>query len=128
MKIIQKYLWLIPGAYVAFMFGDKIVEGLQHSEEFQSIISVIKPLSPYAYTLTPFVGVLDFVIAILFIIAPFIFKSKCKTFFFFWAMIWPFIPASIRYFGGVADFEIVEVLSITVAALISYLLWKNYNK
>ncbi len=129
MKTIQKYLWLIPGAYVAFMFGGKIVEGLQYSEEFQAIISVIKPLAPFAHTLTPFVGILDFSIAVLFILSPFIFKSGCKrSFFFFWAMVWPFVPSSLRYFGGVADFEIVEVLSISISAVISYLLWKKFSK
>jgi hypothetical protein len=124
MKFI-KYIWYIPALYVAYMFGNKIMEGFAHSQEFIDIISVITPLQPYAYTLTPLVGILDFSIGVSLLLNPFITKSdRVQTFLFAWAMVWPFVPSSIRYFGHVADFEIVEVLSISIAASVAWGLWK----
>jgi hypothetical protein len=126
---ITKYLWYVPAVYVAYMFGEKIVEGLAHSEEFIAIISVIPFLKPFAYTLTPFVGALDLFIGSSLLLNPFVTKNnKIQTFFFVWAMVWPFVPSSLRYFGGVADFEIVEVLSISISALVSFLLWKKFTE
>jgi hypothetical protein len=126
---ITKYLWYVPAVYVAYMFGEKIVEGLAHSEEFIAIISVIPFLKPFAYTLTPFVGALDLFIGLSLLLNPFVTKNnKIQIFFFVWAMVWPFVPSSLRYFGGVADFEIVEVLSISISALVSFLLWKKFTE
>ena len=125
---IMKYIWYIPALYVAYMFGEKITEGFAHSQEFIDIISIISPLKPIAYYLTPFVGILDFCIGISLLLNPFVTKNpKIQTFLFVWAMVWPFVPSSLRYFGGVAEFEIVEVLSISISALISYLLWREFT-
>ena len=132
-----KYTWYIPALYVSYMFGNKIIEGMAHSNEFIDIISVIKPLAPFAYTLTPLVGILDLSIGIglvkyqtiaklIKVPTPTIYKFQKVI--FLWTIVWPFIPASLRYFGGVADFEIVEVLSISISALVAYLLWSKYAK
>lgn len=129
MQKIKQYIWYVPALYVAYMFGIKITEGLAHSQEFIDIISVISPLRPFAYTLTPFVGMLDFCIGISLILNPFVTKSnKIQRFLFVWAMIWPFVPSSLRYFGGVADFEIKEVLSISISAGVAYVLWSLYSR
>lgn len=128
MQKIQKYLWYVPAFYVAYMFGNKIVEGWAHSEEFIQIISIITPLKNYAYTLTPFVGLLDLFIGLALLLNPLITKNeKLQKYIFIWVIIWPFLPASLRYFGGVDAFEIVEVLSISVSGIISYLLWKKFT-
>ena len=129
MQKIKKYIWILPALYVAYMFGNKIVEGMAHSQEFMDIISVIPFFKPFAYTLTPLVGILDLCIGLSVLLNPFITKNnKIQTFLFVWVMVWPFLPASLRYFGGVAEFEIVEVLSISISALVSYLLWNRYSK
>ena len=129
MQIIKKYIWYVPALYVAYMFGGKIIEGFAHSDEFIAIISVIPFLKPFAYTLTPFVGLLDFCIGLSLLLNPFITKNqKIQTFLFMWAIVWPFVPSSLRYFGGVADFEIVEVLSISLSALVAFLLWNTFSK
>ncbi len=128
MQKYKKYLWLIPALYVSYMFGNKIVEGLNFSEEFQQIISVIPFLKSWAYYLTPAIGIFDFIIAVSLILNPFTFKNNnLQKLLFTWTILWPFIPASLRYFGGIGDFEIVEVLSISVASIVSYILWKNYK-
>ena len=125
---ITKYLWYIPALYVAYMFGNKITEGLAHSQEFINIISVISPLKQFAYSLTPLVGALDLFIGLALLFNPIITKSyKIQKILFVWAMVWPFLPSSLRYFGGVAEFEIVEVLSISISALVSYLLWMKFT-
>ena len=129
MQIIKKYIWYVPAVYVAYMFGGKIIEGFAHSDEFIAIISVIPFLKPFAYTLTPFIGLLDFCIGLSLILNPFITKNqKIQTFLFMWAIVCPFVPSSLRYFGGVADFEIVEVLSISLSALVAFLLWNTFSK
>ena len=129
MQIIKKYIWYVPALYVAYMFGIKIIEGFAHSDEFIAIISVIPFLKHFAYTLTPFVGALDFFIGISLILNPFITKNQnIQKFLFIWTMVWPFVPSSLRYFGGVADFEIVEVLSISISALVSFLFWNAFTK
>ena len=129
MQNIKKYIWYVPALYVAYMFGNKIVEGMAHSEEFMAIISIVPFLKPYAYTLTPLVGLLDFFIGLSLILNPFVTKIvNIQKYFFVWAMVWPFVPSSLRYFGGVADFEIVEVLSISISALVAYLLWDRFSK
>jgi hypothetical protein len=110
------------------MFGNKILEGLAHSEEFIAIIGVISPLKPFAYVLSPFVGILDFSIAVLFLVKSFITNNiKIQKYIFIWVILWPFVPASLRYFGGVGEFQIAEVLSISVAGIISYVLWKKFT-
>lgn len=128
MEKIEKYLWYIPALYVAYMFGNKLIEGLGHSEEFAQIISVIPALKNFAYTLTPLVGIWDFTIAIALLLTPTLCKNrKVQTGIFIWVMVWPFLPASLRYFGGVGDFEIIEVLSISFSGLAAYLLWKKFT-
>jgi hypothetical protein len=128
MQNLKKYLWLIPALYMAYMFGDKIVEGLAFSEEFQQIISVIPFLKGVSYYLTPLVGIWDLLIGLALIFNPFTLKNnKLQNYLFIWCIIWPFIPASLRYFGGVAEFEIVEVLSISLSAIASFWLWKNFK-
>lgn len=125
---IKKYLWYIPALYVAYMFGNKITEGLAHSQEFIDIINVISPLKPFAYSLTPFVGLLDLFIGLSILLNPFITKNQnIQKFLFVWAILWPFVPSSLRYFGGVAEFEIVEVLSISVSALVAFGLWWKFT-
>lgn len=125
---ITKYLWYVPALYVAFMFGNKIVEGFAHSEEFIQIISLIAPLKPIAYYLTPLVGLLDLFIGLSLLLNPFVTKNeKIQAWLFVWVVFWPFVPASLRYFGGVAEFEIVEVLSISISAILSYLLWQKFT-
>ena len=129
MKTLLKYLWLLPALYVAYMFGNKIVEGLSHSEEFQNIISLIPFLKPYAYMLTPLVGIWDCLVGVALILNPFTIKNlKLQNILFIWCIIWPFVPSSIRYFGGIADFEIVEVLSISFSTILAYTLWCKYSK
>ena len=125
---LMKYVWYVPALYVAYMFGNKIVEGFSHSQEFIDIISVIPFLRPVAYSLTPCVGLLDFSVGLALLFTPFVTKnSKLHEYVFMWAMVWPFVPASLRYFGGVGEFEIVEVLSISISALVAFLLWKRFS-
>ena len=111
------------------MFGNKIIEGLAHSQEFINIISVIPPLKSYAYSLTPFVGLLDLSIGLALLCNPFVTKNRTiQKYIFVWTMCWPFVPSSLRYFGGVAEFEIVEVLSISLSALLAFILWKKFSR
>ncbi len=129
MEKIEKYLWYIPALYTSYMFGNKIVEGFEHSEEFQAIISVITPLKPYAYTLTPIVGILDFFIGFSLIFNMLITKNeKIQKFLFVWVIVWPFIPSSLRYFGNGSPFELGEVLSISFASLASFVLWLSFSR
>lgn len=126
---ISKYVWLLPALYVSYMFGGKIVEGFAHSEEFIAIISVIPFLRPYAYSLTPLVGLLDFSIALVLIFIPLFVKNrKLQNLIFIWVIVWPLLPSSIRYFAHVADFEIVEVLSISLSAVLAYFLWLKFSQ
>jgi hypothetical protein len=127
MQQYKKFLWLVPALYVAYMFGDKVIEGLNFSEEFQQIISVLPFLQPFARILTPIVGLWDLLIGVLLIINPSTFKNQnLQKYLFIWTMLWPLIPASLRYFGGVAEFEIVEVSSIILASAVSFWLYKKY--
>lgn len=125
---MKKYLWYIPALYVAYMFGNKIIEGMAHSDEFIQIISVIAPLKPFAYSLTLLVGILDLFIGLALLLNPFITKNtSIQKFIFIWVIVWPFFPASLRYFSGIGDFEIVEVLSISISAIVAYILWKKFT-
>jgi hypothetical protein len=125
---LTKYLWLIPALYVSYEFAGKLFEVLRDSQEFIDIISVIKPLTPISNFLAHFIGYFDFGVAITLIIIP-LFKitQKYTKYIFLWATLWVFIPASVRYFGGVADFELIQVLSISFSSIISYLLYKKHN-
>ena len=132
MKKYKKYLWLIPAVYVAYMFGNKVVEGLQMSDEFQQIISVVPFMVPFAKVLTPLIGIWDLLIGLLLVLNPFTLKNqKLQKGLFMWTMLWPLIPASLRYFGGVAEFEIVEVATIIFCAGFAWYLythhWLNSN-
>lgn len=124
---IAKYVWYIPALYVVYMFGNKITEGFTHSEELVAILGVIPPLKPVAYYLTPFVGLFYFCVGLALLFNPFVTKSVEKQkLIFVWAMLLPFIPASLGYFGGVAEFEIGEVLSVFLSVFVSYLLWARF--
>lgn len=126
---ITKYLWYVPAIYVAYMFGNKIIEGLAYNPEFAQIISVVPFLAPFSTFLTPIVGIFDFLVGLSLLLNPYITKSdKIQKFIFAWVIVWPFVPASLRYFGGVAEFEIVEVLSISISALIAYILWDKFTR
>lgn len=125
---IKKYLWVIPSLYVAFEFGGKFFEVIRDNTEIAGIISVIKPLSSIAGHLSYLMGTFDLLVAIsLLVFSFFTITKKYHKYLFIWTMFWPFIPASFRYFGGVGDFELIQVLSISISALVSYLLYKKYN-
>ena len=110
------------------MFGNKLFEGLAHSAEFVGIIGVVPFLHDFAYQLAPFVGTLDFCVALTFLLNPYVTKNPViQKILFVWVAVWPFVPASLRYFGGVGDFEILEVLSITVATALSFFLWVRFS-
>jgi hypothetical protein len=128
MKKIQKYLWMLPALFVAYEFGNKLLEVLADSQEFADIISVVKPLAPISNILSYTVGVWDLIIALGLLIIPNLnFTKKYSKYIFLWVIVWPLIPASVRYFGGVADFEIVEVCEIIVVGVVAYLLYRKYN-
>lgn len=123
-----KYIWMLPILYVSYEFGGKLFEVLSDSTEIVNIISVIKPLASISNSLAYFIGYFDLIIAMSLILIPFLtYTKKYSKYIFIWAMFWPFIPASIRYFGGVGDFEIIQVLSISIFSLISYLFYTKYN-
>ena len=125
---MKKYIWIIPSLYVAFEFGGKFFEVLNDKTEIAGIISVIKPLASISESLSYMVGGFDLLIAIsLLTFSCFTITKKYHKYIFIWTIFWPFIPASFRYFGGVGDFEIVQVLSISIFALIAYLLYRKYN-
>lgn len=123
-----KYLWLLPGLYVVFEFTSKLFEVIQDSEEFVSIINVINFLKPFSTLLAYGVGVLDFVIGCLLLVNYFFFKNrKLQLNLFLWTIFWPLIPASIRYFGGVGEFEIYVVSSMMASSILALALWYKYN-
>ncbi len=123
---------MFPALYVSYEFGGKVFEVLADPQEFIDITSVIKPLSNIANFLAHFIGFFDFAIAMVILILPFIISKfqlnqKYIKYIFLWTGLWVFVPSSLRYFGGVADFEIVQVLSISISSALSYLLYKRYN-
>lgn len=127
-SLIKKYLWVIPSLYVAVEFGGKFFEVLNDKTEVAGIISVIKPLSSIAGYLAYLMGTFDLLVAIaLLSFSCFVITKKYHKYIFMWTILWPFIPAAFRYFGGVGDFEIVQVLSISISALVAYVLYKKYN-
>lgn len=126
---MKKYLWFLPALYVSYEFGSKIFEVLADKQEFVDTISTIKPLIPLASFLAYGIGIFDFGIAIaLLTFSLFPVTKKYHKYIFEWAIFWPFIPSSLRYFGKVAPFEIVQVLLISFSAYIAYLLWSKYSK
>ena len=128
-NVVYKYIWILPSLYVAYEFGVKLFEVLADKQEFVDIISVIHPLAPFATTLAYSVGIFDFIVALTLIsIAMFPLTKKYSTYIFTWVILWPFIPASVRYFGGVSDFELQQVLLISFSALLSYILYYKFNK
>ena len=125
---MQKYLWIIPTLYVSYEFGGKIFEVLNDNQEFVDIISVIQPLTPIANYLAYGIGAVDFLIALaLLTFSLFTVTRKYHPYLFMWAIIWPFVPASLRFFGGVAEFEIVQVFSMSFAAVLALVLYKKFN-
>jgi hypothetical protein len=125
----KKYLWLVPALFVSFEFAGKFIEGFAFSEEFQAIISVIPFLKPIAYYLTPAIGLLDLIIGLALILNPFTLqKAKLQKVLFVWTALWPFLPASLRYFGGVAEFEINAVLATSLCSVLACFLWNKFNK
>jgi hypothetical protein len=110
------------------MFGEKITEGLAFSQEFIDIISVISPLSGIAYYMAPLIGVWDCFIGFALLFNMTITRNaRWQSVIFVWCILWPFVPASLRYFSGVAEFEIYNVLSISISALVAYLLWRQWG-
>lgn len=128
MKHSIRFAWLVPALYVAFAFGSKIIEGFSMSDEFIAIISVIPFLAPHALLLTPMVGCLDFAVALVLLVNPFTFNNvRVQRYVFAWATLWPFVPSTLRYVGGVAEFEIVEVVALSLCALCAWFLWERYT-
>lgn len=128
MDKIKPYLWYVPALFVAFMFATKLPQGLAHSEEFIGIISQIPFLRVYAYNLAPVVGIWDFCVGLAFLLNPYITRNPAiQRMLFLWVALWPFVPACLRYFGKVGDFEVFEVLAISAASALSYVLWKNFS-
>lgn len=125
---MQKYLWVVPTLYVSYHFGGKIFEVLADKQEFVDIISVIQPLAPVADQLAYFIGFFDLFVAIAILTFSLLtITKKYHQYIFLWAVVWPFVPASLRYFGGIANFEIVQVLTMSLSALVAYILYKKYN-
>lgn len=129
MKTIVKYVWILPALFVAYEFGGKLFEVLVDSSEFADIISVIVPNHNVATILAYAAGGWDFLIALALLIIPNLkVTKKYANYIFTWVIFWPLVPSSIRYFGGVADFEIAEVSAMIAAAILSFLLYKKLNK
>lgn len=125
---IKKYIWLAPALYVSYEFANKIIEVLSDNTEIAGIVSVLKPLSGIANMLSYAVGILDLAIALALLTFSLSLTTKpYHKYIFIWTIFWPFVPASIRYFGGVGDFEIVQVLSISISAVVAYVLYSKYN-
>lgn len=120
---------MVPALFVAYEFAEKVTEVLADPSEFAGIISVIKPLSSISVPLAYLVGFWDLLIGILLLAIPNLDKTKkYSKYIFLWVIFWPLVPSSIRYFGGVADFEIVEVSEMIICALLAYILYCYFNK
>ena len=127
MEKFKKYLWMLPALFVSYEFAEKHTEVLNDPTEFANIISVIQPLKTITIPLAYFVGFWDLIIAILLLVIPNISKKYSK-YIFIWVILWPLIPASIRYFGGVAEFEIIEIIAIISCGVLSFLLYEKFNE
>ena len=126
---MKKYLWFLPALYVSYEFASKIFEVTANKQEFIDIISTIKPLAPISSFLAYGIGIFDFAIAIALLTFSFFLRTKkYHTYVFRWVIFWPFIPSSLRYFGGVAPFEIKQVLLMSFSAYVAYVLWSRFNK
>ena len=126
---MKKYLWFLPALYVSYEFGGKIFEVLTDRQEFVNIISAIKPLIPIAPFLAYGVSIFDFAIAVALLTFSFFpTTKKYHKYIFQWAILWPFAPSSLRYFSGVAPFEIVQVLFMSFSAIFAYVLWSKFSK
>ena len=120
---------MLPALYVAYEFGVKLFEVLADRQEFVDIISVIHPLAPIAITLAYAMGFFDLLVALtLLSIAVLSLTRKYSNHIFAWVIFWPFVPASLRYFGGVSNFELQQVLLIFATGLLSYVLYSQFNK
>ena len=118
---------LLPAFFVAYTFGDKLLEVLYDPSEFAAIISVVPFLVPVSGLLAYAIGIFDACVAAAVLIVPSLRATKkYAPYVFGWVTVWPFVPSSMRYFGGVAEFEIVEVVLIVVAALAAWWLWQMY--
>lgn len=126
---MKKYLWFLPALYVSYEFGGKIFEVLVDRQEFVNIISAIKPLIPIAPFLAYGVSIFDFAIAVALLTFSFFpTTKKYHKYIFQWAILWPFAPSSLRYFSGVAPFEIAQVLFMSFSAIFAYVLWSKFSK
>lgn len=127
--MIKKYLWFLPALYVSYEFGGKLFEVLADKQEFVDTISVIKPLAPISTFLAYGIGIFDLVIAIsLLTFSFFPATKKYHRYIFEWVIVWPFVPSSLRYFGGVAPFEIKQVLLMSCSAVIAFIVWAKFSK
>ncbi len=128
MNKIIKYLWMLPALFVSYEFGKKLFEVLQDSGEFTDIISVIIPNHAFVNFLAYATGFWDLLIAVALLVIPnFSATKKYSSYIFIWVILWPLVPASIRYFGGVADFETIEVSTMILSAIVSFWLYKNFS-
>lgn len=126
---MKKYLWFLPALYVSYEFGGKIFEVLANKQEFIDIISTVKSLVPISSFLAYGIGIFDFAIAVALLTFSFFPATrKYHKYIFQWTILWPFVPSSLRYFGGVAPFEIGQVLHISFSAYVAYVLWGRFNK
>ena len=129
-KKLLPYLWILPELFVASQFAGKIVEILgEGKQEYIDIISVVKPLASSAGWLVYVVGFFDLFIAI-FLLTGGVNKitRPYHKYVFLWCALWPFVPASLRYFGGVAEFEIVNILAVSFCSLFAWFLWNKYTE
>ena len=122
-------MWIFPALYVAYEFGIKLFEVMVDRQEFVDIISVIYPLASIATILAYAMGIFDLLVALtLLSIAVLPLTRKYSNYIFAWVIFWPFIPSSLRYFGGVSNFELQQVILMSSAALLSYILYSQFNK
>jgi hypothetical protein len=124
-KKILTYAWLLPGSFVAYEFADKLLEVLQDPAEFVEIISVLGgPFADHALLLAYGIGMFDCFVALALLAVPLIpATKKYAPAIFSWVVLWPYVPASLRYFGGVAEFEVVPVVTLSLAGLCAYFIY-----
>ncbi|MFZ2593436.1 MAG: hypothetical protein WAX38_01530 [Minisyncoccia bacterium] len=128
---MQKYfrnLWIIPAVYVSYFFSEKLLEVIADPTEFVDIISVLTPLAPVAQYLAYGVGIFDVCVGIALLVIPSVpYTKQYSTYIFSWVICWPLVPASLRYFGGVAEFEIVEVAIVMSAGVVAWALYRVWR-
>ena len=125
---LLRYVWILPALFTASQFAGKIVEILgDGKQEYIDIVSLVGAFASSAGWLVYIIGFFDLLIAIFLLFASTNKITKpYHKYVFFWCMAWPFVPASLRYFGGVAEFEIFNIVAVTGCALVSYVLWIKY--